>query len=571
MKDQTFIVGDITWRRYFIYSIFLFIGIMFWGRIVYLGVAEKDFLQSKGKTSEKLEVIHAVRGSIIDRNGEVLAVSTPGYSISINPSRTHFSEEELKTISSVLQLDIDRLRLAIQSNKNKKFLFIKRKVAREIGDFLRTFSIEGLNYEEEYHRYYPAAETSAHVIGRTNIDGVGSEGIELTQDGLLRGRDGEKLVLRDRRGGLIRNIDYKSPPNFGKDVRLTIDLNLQFIAYKELKSAVESHRARSGSLVMLDARSGDILAMLNQPSYNPNESVPNMEVLRNRAVTDAYEPGSTIKPFAILAALETGDFRPDSIIDTSPGSYLISGHKIKDPTNYGALSLSEIIQFSSNVGISKIAIDLPNRAIYEVLRRSGFGEQVGIGLPGETMGSLRAKDLEIPVERAALAYGYGLTVTPLQLANAYLKIASLGENRRVSIIRSELKSEFDRIHGEALTMEVIKMMETVTEIEGTGKAAAVKGYRVAGKTGTAQRFINGRFDPDSHNVWFVGIVPAYEPRLVMVVVVNDPKAGASGGGTVAAPIFAQVARHSLRVLGVEPERTMPLVSSRIKNRALHRG
>jgi len=544
---------------------------MFWGRIVYLGVAEKDFLQSKGKTSEKLEVIHAVRGSIIDRNGEVLAVSTPGYSISINPSKTHFSEEELKTISGVLQLDIDRLRLAIQSNKNKKFLFIKRKVAREIGDFLRTFSIEGLNYEEEYHRYYPAAETSAHVIGRTNIDGVGSEGIELTQDGLLRGRDGEKLVLRDRKGGLIRNIDYKSSPNFGKDVRLTIDLNLQFIAYKELKSAVESHRARSGSLVMLDARSGDILAMLNQPSYNPNESVPNMEVLRNRAVTDAYEPGSTIKPFAILAALETGDFRPDSIIDTSPGSYLISGHKIKDPINYGALSLSEIIQFSSNVGISKIALDLPNRAIYEVLRRSGFGEQVGIGLPGETMGSLRSKDMEIPVERAALAYGYGLTVTPLQLANAYLKIASLGENRRVSIIRSELKPEFDRIHGEALTMEVIKMMETVTEIEGTGKAAAVEGYRVAGKTGTAQRFINGRFDPDSHNVWFVGIVPAYEPRLVMVVVVNDPKAGASGGGTVAAPIFAQVARHSLRVLGVEPERTMPLASSRIKNRVLDQG
>ena len=544
---------------------------MFWGRIVYLGVAEKDFLQSKGKTSEKLEVIHAVRGSIIDRNGEVLAVSTPGYSISVNPSQTHFSEEELKTISGVLKIDIDRLRLAIQSNENKKFLFIKRKVAREIGDFLRTFGIEGLNYEEEYHRYYPAAETSAHVIGRTNIDGVGSEGIELTQDGLLRGRDGEKLVLRDRKGGLIRNIDYKSPPNFGKDVRLTIDLNLQFIAYKELKSAVESHRARSGSLVMLDARSGDILAMLNQPSYNPNESVPNMEVLRNRAVTDAYEPGSTIKPFAILAALETGDFRPDSIIDTSPGSYLISGHKIKDPINYGALSLSEIIQFSSNVGISKIAIDLPNRAIYEVLRRSGFGEQVGIGLPGETMGSLRSKDMEIPVERAALAYGYGLTVTPLQLANAYLKIASLGENRRVSIIRSELKPEFDRIHGEALTMEVIKMMETVTEIEGTGKAAAVKGYRVAGKTGTAQRFINGRFDPDSHNVWFVGIVPAYEPRLVMVVVVNDPKAGASGGGTVAAPIFAQVARHSLRVLGVEPERTMPLASSRTKNRALNRG
>ena len=564
-------VGNLKWRRYFIYSVLLCIGVTFWGRIVYLGTADKDFLQRKGKTSEKLEVIPAVRGSIIDRNGQVLAVSTPGYSISINPSHTHFSEEELKTISKVLKLDIDRLRSTIRSNNNKKFLFIKRKVARETGDFLRTFNIQGLNYDEEYHRYYPAAETSAHVVGRTNIDGLGSEGAELSQDRLLQGRHGEKLVLRDRKGGLIRDLNYESPPKFGKDIRLTIDLNLQFIAYKELKSAVESHRARSGSLVMLDARSGDILAMVNQPSYNPNESVPNMDVLRNRAVTDAYEPGSTIKPFAILAALQAGDFRTDSNVDTSPGSYVISGHKIKDPVNYGVISLSEIIQFSSNVGISKIAIDLPNRAIYEVLRRSGFGEQVGIGLPGETMGSLRAKDLEIPVERAALAYGYGLTVTPLQLANAYLKIASLGENRRVSIIRSELKPDFDRIHGEALTMEVIKMMETDTEIKGTGKAAAVEGYRVAGKTGTAQRFINGRFDPDSHNVWFVGIVPAYEPRLVMVVVVNDPKAGASGGGTVAAPIFAQVARHSLRVLGVEPERTMPLASSRIKNRALDRG
>ena len=564
-------VGNLKWRRYFIYSVLLCIGVIFWGRIVYLGTADKDFLQRKGKTSEKLELIPAVRGSITDRNGQVLAVSTPGYSISINPSHTHFSEEELKTISKVLKLDIDRLRSTIRSNNNKKFLFLKRKVARETGDFLRSFSIQGLNYDEEYHRYYPAAETSAHVVGRTNIDGLGSEGVELSQDKLLQGRHGEKLVLRDRKGGLIRDLNYESPPKFGKDIRLTIDLNLQFIAYKELKSAVESHRARSGSLIMLDARSGDILAMVNQPSYNPNESVPNMEVLRNRAVTDAYEPGSTIKPFAILAALQGGDFRTDSIVDTSPGSYVLSGHKIKDPVNYGAISLSEIIQFSSNVGISKIALALPNRAIYEVLRRSGFGEQVDIGLPGETKGFLKPNDLEIPVQRAALAYGYGLTVTPLQLANAYLKIASHGQNRRASIFRSEFNPPSARIHGESLSKEVIKMMVTVTEIEGTGKAAAVEGYRVAGKTGTAQRFTDGRFDTDSHNVWFVGIVPAYKPRLVMVVVVNDPKAGASGGGTVAAPIFAQVARHSLRVLGIEPEKKMPLASAIMKNRAGDQG
>ena len=571
MKDESNIVGNLRWRHYCFYSLLLLIGIIFWGRIVYLGAADKDFLQRKGKISEKLEVIPAVRGSIIDRNGEVLAVSTPGYSISINPSQASFSEEELKTISTVLKLDKDRLRSSIKHNQNKKFLFIKRKVAREIGDFLRTFDIEGLSYDEEYHRYYPAAETSAHVIGRTNIDGIGSEGIELTRDSLLQGRRGEKLVLRDRKGGLIRNLNYRAPPIFGKDVRLTIDLNLQFIAYKELKSAIESHRARSGSLVMLDARSGEILAMVNQPSYNPNEPVPNMDVLRNRAVTDAYEPGSTIKPFAMLAALESGNFRPDSVVDTSPGTYLISGHQIKDPTNYGALSLSKIIQFSSNVGISKIALDLPHRAIFEVLGRSGFGRSVDIGLPGEARGSLKPNDLEISVQRAALAYGYGLTVTPLQLANAYLKIASHGENRRTSLFKGEFKPGFDRIYREFDTKEVIKMMETVTEIDGTGKAAAVEGYRIAGKTGTAQRFVNGRFDPDSHNVWFVGIVPAYKPRLVTVVVVNDPKAGASGGGTVAAPIFAQVARHSLRVLGIEPEKTIPLASSRMKNRVLERG
>ena len=571
MKDETTIVGNLSWRHYCFYTLVLFIGIVFLGRIIYLGAADKDFLQRKGKISEKLEVIPAVRGSIIDRNGEVLAVSTPGYSISINPNQENFSDGELKIISTVLKLDVDRLRSSINHNQNKKFLFIKRKVSREIGDFLRTFDIEGLNYDEEYHRYYPAAETSAHVIGRTNIDGIGSEGIELTRDSLLQGRRGEKLVLRDRKGGLIRNLNYRAPPIFGKDVRLTIDLNLQFIAYKELKSAIESHRARSGSLVMLDARSGEILAMVNQPSYNPNESVPNMEVLRNRAVTDAYEPGSTIKPFAMLAALESGNFRPDSVVDTSPGTYLISGHQIKDPTNYGALSLSKIIQFSSNVGISKIALDLPHRAIFEVLGRSGFGRSVDIGLPGEARGSLKPNDLEISVQRAALAYGYGLTVTPLQLANAYLKIASHGENRRTSLFKGEFKPAFDRIYREFDTKEVIKMMETVTEIDGTGKAAAVEGYRIAGKTGTAQRFVNGRFDPDSHNVWFVGIVPAYKPRLVTVVVVNDPKAGASGGGTVAAPIFAQVARHSLRVLGIEPEKTIPLASSRMKNRVLERG
>ena len=560
-----------SWRHYFFFSALIILGLALGGRIIFLGEADKEFLQKKGKTSEKSEIIPAARGSIVDRNGEVLAVSTPGYSISLNPSQNDLTKEEIKTVANILNLDKDLLRSSIENNKNKKFLFIKRKVARGKGDLLKTLNIKGINFDEEYHRYYPAAETSAHVTGRTNIDGVGSEGIELTLDSFLRGRPGEKLVLRDRKGGLIRNLEFKSVPDFGEDVRLTIDLNLQFIAYKELKSAIESHRARSGSLIMLDARSGEILALVNQPSYNPNEPVPNMDVLRNRAVTDSFEPGSTIKPFTILAALESGAFQDDSLIDTSPGKYLISGHQIKDPKNYGVLPLTKIIQLSSNVGISKIALDLPQNAIFEVLRRSGFGELVNVGLPGETGGSLDSGDLQIPIQRAALAYGYGLTVTPLQLAQAYLKIAAYGENRSIRLLRDEFTHTYDRIYREDDTKQVLKMMETVTDHEGTGRAAAVEGYRVAGKTGTAQRLINGRFDPDSHNVWFVGIVPAHKPRLVMVVMVNDPKAGASGGGTVAAPIFAQVARHSLRVLGIEPEKTKPLISSRLKNRMVERG
>ncbi len=435
-----------------------------------------------------------------------------------------------------------------------------------MGLALQTMDIRGLKYEAEYHRYYPAAEMASHVIGKTNIDGVGAEGLELSLDVELRGHSGKKLVLRDLKGGLIRDLEYKAMPKFGKDIRLTIDMNLQFIAYKELKSAIKSHHAKSGSLIMLDVRSGEVLAMVNQPSYNPNEAVIDLSTMRNRAVTDVYEPGSTIKPFAVLAALEAEEYDADSIIDTSPGIYQVSGHSINDPKDYGKLSLAKIIQYSSNVGIAKIALTLPQYSIFEILKRAGLGQRVGIDLPGERMGHLLDKKLDIPIERAALAYGYGLTVTPLQLASAYLRIASGGLAVPISLLRRDQKYEqkLERIYLKSHTQRVMQMMELVTSREGTGRFAALENYRVAGKTGTAQILKSGRYETSSHNVGFVGIVPVSNPRLLIVVVVNDPQAGVSGGGTVAAPIFARVASHSLRLLGVEPDKKSLLLSQRSK-------
>ena len=557
-----------SWRHYVLLSVLILVGFLLLGRIVFLGDMKRVFLQNAGKSSEKIEKLPGVRGNIIDRNGEVLAVSTPGYSISVNPNQTDFDDDEISKIAEILGMNKNVLGINLSKNQNKSFFFINRKVPREMGLALQTTDIRGLKYEAEYHRYYPAAEMASHVIGKTNIDGVGAEGLELSLDVELRGHSGKKLVLRDLKGGLIRDLEYKAMPEFGKDIRLTIDMNLQFIAYKELKSAIKSHRAKSGSLIMLDVRSGEVLAMVNQPSYNPNEAVIDLSTMRNRAVTDVYEPGSTIKPFAVLAALEAEEYDEDSIIDTSPGIYRVSGHSINDPKDYGKLSLAKIIQYSSNVGVAKIALALPQYSIFEILKRAGLGQRVGIDLPGERTGHLLDKKLDIPIERAALAYGYGLTVTPLQLASAYLKIASGGLAVPISLLRRDRKYEqkLERIYLESHTQRVMQMMELVISREGTGRHAALENYRVAGKTGTAQILRSGQYETGSHNVGFVGIVPVSKPRLLIVVVVNDPQAGASGGGTVAAPIFARVARHSLRLLGIEPDKKSLLLSQRSEKR-----
>lgn len=552
-----------SWRYYLVLSFFFLIVIVLCARIIFLGEIDNVFLQEQGNKVSEVEVtIPAARGSILDRHGEVLAVSTPGYSISFNPRSTTFTSEELIEIAGILEVDRRQLRKRLTRVKERSFVFVQRRVSRAAAKALRATQIGGLKYDSEYHRYYPAAETAAHVVGKTNVDGLGIEGVELSLDAALTGQLGRKKILRDRKGRLVRNLDYKAIPKSGRDIRLSIDLNLQFIAYRELKSAVKSHKAESGSLVMVDVVNGEILAMVNQPSYNPNEVVSslNMGALRNRAVTDAFEPGSTIKPFVALAALESDVFTSESSVDTSPGFIKVSGHRVSDPKNYGLLSLPKIIQHSSNVGIAKVALRLPEGSVYDVLSLSGLGELVGVELPGESRGILSSKKLNIPIERASLAFGYGLMVTPLQLANAYLTIASGGKKLPMTILRKKEELVHQQLFEPENVQKVVEMMELVTAVGGTGRSGALKDYRVAGKTGTAQRLNAGRYDADSHNVWFAGIVPASDPRLLIVISVNNPQAGVSGGGTVAAPIFAQVARHSLRILGVRPDATSILLS-----------
>ena len=370
----------------------------------------------------------------------------------------------------------------------------------------------------------------------------------------LRGEHGRKVVLKDRRGDTIKDLEYLAAPKFGSDLSLSLDLRLQFLAYRELKAAVTSHRAASGSLVMLDVHSGEILALVNQPSYNPNDlDAVDVAAMRNRAVTDVYEPGSTVKPFTVLAALESRRFGPSSIIDTAPGFFRVGSKLVEDPVNRGSLTLGEVLRVSSQVGIAKIAMALEERAVYDVLRRAGVGDFMGTGLPGEAPAAFNARGLGDPVTRATLAYGYGLAISPLQLARAYLTLATEGLRVPVTILRQDEPPSLDRVFDARLVRQVLDMMEAVTGDTGTAPKARVPGFRVAGKTGTSRKVGARGYDDERHVALFAGIAPVSDPRIVMVVVINEPQGEARGGGVVAAPVFSRVAARSLRLLGVRPD------------------
>ncbi len=544
-----------AWRHYLVVFLFFAGCAALVGRVFHLTLLEKEFLQDQGDVrSIREEIIPAHRGVIYDRQGEPLAVSTPAVAVWADPSRKMLAAADIERLAPLLETSPQALAERLQARSGKSFVYLKRRVSWSLAERVKALGIEGLHFRSEYRRYYPAAETAAHVVGITNMDDVGLEGVELAFDERLRGRHGRKVVLKDRLGAVIRDLDYVAAPRLGQDLSLSIDLRLQYLAYRELKDAVLGHGAASGSIVILDARSGEILALANSPSYNPNASLRGgLAGVRNRAVTDTYEPGSTIKPFAVLAALESGQYAANTLIDTSPGHLSVRGKLIEDPRDFGELTLAGVVRKSSQVGISKVALALPERAIYNTLHRAGADTFIGSGLPGETMARMDDAQLRSRIVRAALAYGYGLSVSPLQLAQAYLTLANGGVRVPPSIVKRPHPPAGEAVFDAKLTEQVLAMMEGVTSPSGTAPGARVPGYRVAGKTGTTRLVGSEGYTDKRHLALFAGVAPLSAPKIVMVVVVNEPKGEEVGGGAVAGPLFSRVTERAMRLLGVSPD------------------
>ncbi|HEC17700.1 MAG TPA: penicillin-binding protein 2 [Sedimenticola sp.] len=522
-------------------------------------VFETDFLQNEGERRHlRVVKVPAHRGMITDRNGEPLAISTPVDSVWANPKLLDPDRSTLAALEKVLGEDRDELRRLLARRSDRAFIYLKRRVNPDVAQRVMALAEErdlsGIGLRREFRRYYPAGEVFAHVIGFTDIDDRGQEGLELAYDDWLVGEPGAKRVIRDGRARVIKNVENIRAPRPGGDLTLSLDRRLQYLAYRELKAAVQRHKARSGSVVMLDVRTGEVLAMVNQPAYNPNGSHAGRGgVLRNRALTDVFEPGSTMKPFTIAAALELGRLTPASPIDTSPGFMRVGRAMVRDIRNYGMLDVAGVITKSSNVGASRIALDLPPEALWKAFSNLGFGRVSAIGFPGEAAGQLSPYQRWARIDQATLSFGYGLSVTPLQLAQAYSVLAADGLLRPVSLMRQAEIPEGERVMSAATARAVRLMLESVVSPAGTAPAAAVPGYRVAGKTGTVRKSVAGGYAQDRYLAVFAGMAPASDPRLVMVVMLNEPSAGKFYGGQVAAPVFSRVMAGALRLMNIPPD------------------
>jgi cell division protein FtsI (penicillin-binding protein 3) len=541
-------------RRLVVLFLFLVGMLLLAVRAIELQVFEHDFLQQKGSAHQTRVVkIPAHRGKILDRHGEPLAISTPVDSIWVNPREIALTPKTVSLLSQLLGMKQEEIRRRIESRAGKGFVYLKRQVPPSIAKQVKALKLAGVRVDREYRRYYPMGEVFGHLLGFTNVDDQGQEGLELAYDDWLTGVGGSKRVVREGRGRVIDDVELIQSAKPGQDLQLSIDGRIQYLAYRELKSAVKAHKAESGSVVVIDPQTGEILAMANQPSFNPNNrSQFRSELYRNRALKDVFEPGSTAKPFTIAAALESGEFMPTSLVDTSPGYYQVSGFPIKDNKDFGKIDLGAIISRSSNVGASKVALQLAPEQLWDVFQKLGFGQTTGTGFPGEVGGVLRDYSQWYPLDRATLAFGYGFSVTALQLAQAYSVIAAEGIYRPLSLLTASQRVEPTSVISPQTAIEVRKMMRQVVQPRGTGYRAAVEGYDVAGKTGTARKAVGGGYAEDRYVSVFAGMVPADLPRLVAVVVIHEPKAGKFYGGEVAAPIFSRIMSGALRQLNVAP-------------------
>lgn len=543
-----------TMRRYFVLALFAggFVALLW--RAVDLQVFNQDFLQNQGDARHlRVVALSAHRGMITDRNGEPLAVSTPVDSIWANPQELATAREYWPALANLLGLDLDQLRRLIEARADREFVYLKRHVAPTLAAQVRALGAPGVALQREYRRYYPDGEVAAQVLGFTDVDDVGQEGVELAYEDWLRGEPGAKRVIKDGKHAVIENVESIRPPRPGRDLALSIDRRIQYLAYRELKAAVHQHKAKSGSAVVLDTLTGEVLAMVNQPSYNPNNRMRwHPSTLRNRAVTDLFEPGSTLKAFTVAAGLEAGLYRPDTPIDTTPGFYRVGGNTVRDVHNYGPLDVTGVIRKSSNVGSSKIALSLEKQVFWSLLHRLGFGSLSASGFPGEASGLLVNYRSWRPIEVATLSFGYGLSVTPLQLAHAYSVFAD-GELRPVSFLKQHKAPRGESVISARTAGELRSMLEEAVGPEGTAPAARVAGYRVGGKTGTAKKSIAGGYSHNQYVSIFSGIAPLRQARLSIVVMINEPSNGDYYGGKVAAPVFSKIAAGALRFMNVAPD------------------
>ncbi len=551
-------------RRWFMLIVFVGVSSALLWRAFDLHIRHQEFLQDHGDARSLRTVsISAHRGMITDRNGEPLAVSTPVQSIWARPAQLLQSGNDLRRLAQLLGLEKESLNELLQSRRHRKFVYLKRQATPQVAKAVEDLDLPGVYMEKEYKRFYPSGEITSHLVGFTNVDDQGQEGLELAFDSWLQGSSGSKRVLKDLLGRVVADVESIKPAQPGKALELSIDRRIQYLAYRELKEAVMYHKARAGMLVMLDAKTGEVMAMVNQPSYNPNNrSGLKSEHFRNRAITDVFEPGSTLKPFTIAAALDSGLYDHSSRIPTSPGQLRVSDHTIKDEKDYGVLDLTNILKKSSNVGASKIALSLGPEPIWQVYSNIGFGQSTGSGFPGESSGLLNAYTNWSEVELATMSFGHGIAVSAIQLAQAYSVLANQGLLRPIS---------FQKVEGEVIGRRVMQpwvaktvnlMLETVAQQGGTGLRAAVKGYRVAGKTGTAHKAIAGGYAEDRYMSVFAGMAPVSNPRLVMVVVVDEPQGGQHFGGQVAGPVFSDVMQGALRIMNIAPD-DIPSIESRV--------
>ena len=551
-----------VWRARLLLLLVFFGFLVLAARAFYLQGLHNDFLQQKGETRyARVIEISAHRGMVTDRNGEPLALSTPVESVWAAPADANLSAEQRAKLTRLLGMDAAELKKKLAESE-REFVYLKRQLPPEQAAKVVQLNLPGVFLQREYRRYYPAAEVTAHVVGVTGVDDNGQEGIELAYQDWLTGKAGSRRVIKDRLGHVVEDIESIRAPQQGRELALSIDQRIQYLAFRELKSAIALNEAKAGSLVVLDVSTGEVLALANWPTYNPN----NRDTLkvgrsRNRAVVDLFEPGSTLKPFTVAAALESGLVSPGSMIDTQGGHYTIGNRTIHDAHPEGILTVAQVIQRSSNIGSAKMALAMAPKKLWAILSDVGFGTQTKVGFPGEASGRLRAYQTWKPIEQATMSYGHGISVSLLQLARAYSVFATDGKLKPLTLVKRDQPVEGKAVISPRTAMAVRKMLEMVTQPGGTATRAQVAGFRVAGKTGTAHKLSGAAYASDRYISSFVGFAPASNPRLVIAVMLDEPGGRSYYGGEVAAPVFSTVMAGALRLLGIEPDAALDNVIS----------